>query len=344
MSYLVPFDFKISDTLKSSKVQMETQMSTSRTPNFKVMERMSDILRRLESGEKLSIKELSNDYGCDAKTIQRDINKRLPELLSQLGMGVKLEREGRLIKLCGDAATLKNFDEALVLDVLEKLSEGMGANFAIKAKKILSNIKKADCEEHLYASVHFEDVTDKADDVLSLEVAMGKQNIIKYKYEINGSSSEIESKPLKLICFDGFWYLLAEDTKSAIIKKYYLKSISNISMTNKTFTIKKALKEKLQNAVNVWFDANKESFEVRLWADKRIAKYFYRRPISNSQRVISTDPDGSIELSVMVTNEFEIIPTVLYWIPNLLVLSPKPLREEVEKLTAEFVEKMKGVE
>ena len=83
---------------------------------------------------------------------------------------------------------------------------------------------------------------------------------------------------------------------------------------------------------------------MRLWADKKIAKYFYRRPISNSQRVISTDPDGSIELSVMVTNEFEIIPTVFYWIPNLLVLSPKPLREEVEKLTAEFVEKMKGVE
>ena len=103
----------------------------------------------------------------------------------------------------------------------------------------------------------------------------------------------------------------------------FLKSISNISMTNKTFTIKKALKEKLQNAVNVWFDANKESFEVRLWADKKIAKYFYRRPISNSQRVISTDPDGSIELSVMVTNEFEIIPTVFYWIPNLLVLSPQ---------------------
>jgi predicted DNA-binding transcriptional regulator YafY len=316
-------------------------MSVSKTPDYKVMERLSDILRRLESGEKLSIKELSKDYGCDAKTIQRDINRRLPELLSQLNMGVRLEREGRLVRLGGDTTTLKNFDEALVLDVLEKLSEGMGSNFALKAKKILSNIKRADSEEHLYASVYFEDVTDKADEVLSLEVAMGKAAIIKYRYEINGSSYDVEAKPLKLICFDGFWYLLAEDVKDGVIKKYYLKAISNISMTEKTFTIKKALKDKLQNAVNVWFNANKESFEVRLWADKEIAKYFYRRPISKSQRVISKDPDGSIELSVMITDDNEIVPTVFYWMPNLLILSPKPLREKVEKLAALFIEKMR---
>jgi predicted DNA-binding transcriptional regulator YafY len=113
-------------------------------------------------------------------------------------------------------------------------------------------------------------------------------------------------------------------------------------MTEKTFTIKKALKDKLQNAVNVWFNANKESFEVRLWADKEIAKYFYRRPISKSQRVISKDPDGSIELSVMITDDNEIVPTVFYWMPNLLILSPKPLREKVEKLATLFIEKMRA--
>ena len=82
-------------------------MPISRTPDYNVMERMSDILRRLEAGEKLSIKELATEYGCDTKTIQRDINKRLPELLSQLNMGVRLEREGRLVSLSGETANLK---------------------------------------------------------------------------------------------------------------------------------------------------------------------------------------------------------------------------------------------
>ena len=174
-------------------------MPISRTPDYKVMERMSDILRRLEAGEKLSIKELATEYGCDTKTIQRDINKRLPELLSQLNMGVRLEREGRLVYLAGETANLKNFDDMLVLDVLGKLSEGMGANFAIKAKNILQKLQKTSAEEFLYAKVHFEDVTDKADEVLALEVAMGKQTAISFRYEIKGSSYEVSAKPLKLI-------------------------------------------------------------------------------------------------------------------------------------------------
>ena len=83
---------------------------------------------------------------------------------------------------------------------------------------------------------------------------------------------------------------------------------------------------------------------MRIWVDKSIAKYFSRRPISKSQRVISTDADGSVELSVMVTDDFEIIPTIFYWIPNLIVLSPEPLKKRAESMTKEFIEKISMVE
>ncbi len=318
-------------------------MPISRTPDYRVMERISEIIRRLESGEKLSIKELAKDYGCNTKTIQRDINERLPELFSQLGLGVKIEREGRLIKLSSDALNLTNFEDTLVVEVLEKLSEGMGTNFAIKAKKILSKIKKVDIEEHIYASVNFEDVTDKADEALALEVAMGKQNFISFNYEKDGFSYEVKAKPLKLICFDGFWYLLAEDTKDKKIKKYRLKAIRMIKIIDRQFKIPQNIKDKLQNAINVWFNANKESFEVRLYADKSIAKYFHRRAISKSQRIVATDSDGGIELSVEITDFYEIIPTVFYWMPNLLVLSPPKLKEKVEELAREFLDRMAEV-
>jgi hypothetical protein len=43
----------------------------------------------------------------------------------------------------------------------------------------------------------------------------------------------------------------------------------------------------------------------------------------------------------MITDDNEIVPTVFYWMPNLLILSPKPLREKVEKLAALFIEKMR---
>ena len=118
-------------------------MPIARTTDYKVMERISEILKRLEAGERLSVKELAIEYGCDTKTIQRDINNRLPELLKQLNTGIKIQRVGRLISLSGDIENLKNFDDVLTLDILGKLSEGMGANFSLKAKNILQRIFNA---------------------------------------------------------------------------------------------------------------------------------------------------------------------------------------------------------
>jgi predicted DNA-binding transcriptional regulator YafY len=150
-------------------------MSNAKVPDYRVMERIEAILGRLRSGEKLSIKSLSVEFGCDTKTIQRDMNIRIPELLNRMNLGVKIAREGRLFTLIGDTASIKNFEETLVIDTLEKLSEGIGANFALKAKRLLNNAKKSTEENYLFTRIDFEDVTDKADEVLAIEVAIGKR-------------------------------------------------------------------------------------------------------------------------------------------------------------------------
>lgn len=316
-------------------------MSNAKVPDYRVMERIEEILRRLRSGEKLSIKALSIEFGCDTKTIQRDMNQRIPELLSRMELGVKIAKVGRLFVLQGNAVNLKNFEEALVLDTLEKLSEGIGANFAHKAKRLLNHTKQTIDENHLFTRIDFEDVTDKADEVLSIETAIGKRHIIEFQYQKEKQRYGVSVKPLKLINFDGFWYLLAEDISEGVIKKYYLKSIFQIRITTQAFTILPELIEKLKNAMNIWFDANSDTFEVRLYADKSIVKHLTRRPIAKSQRIISTDPDGSAELSVMITDYREITSEVLKWIPHLFVLTPDDIKEDIREIIEEYLEMIK---
>jgi len=52
-----------------------------------------------------------------------------------------------------------------------------------------------------------------------------------------------------------------------------------------------------------------------------MTKYFQRKPISKSQIISSINSqDGSIELSLKITHEMEIIPTILKWLPHIKVL------------------------
>jgi predicted DNA-binding transcriptional regulator YafY len=165
--------------------------------------------------------------------------------------------------------------------------------------------------------------------------------MITFLYQKEKERYEVSVKPLKLICFDGFWYLLAEDTVENVIKKYYLKSIFHIQILEQTFHLPKTLIDKLGNAMNIWFDANSDLFEVHLYADKSIVKHLIRRPIAKSQRIISTDPDGSVELSVMITDYREITTEVLKWIPHLFVLSPDDIKEDIRESIEEYLEGIK---
>jgi predicted DNA-binding transcriptional regulator YafY len=70
---------------------------------------------------------------------------------------------------------------------------------------------------------------------------------------------------------------------------------------------------------------------VTLHIAKEIAKYFQRKPISKSQKVESLQQDGSMEVSVEITNDMEIIPLVKYWIPYIKVLAPLSVKEAIEK-------------
>jgi predicted DNA-binding transcriptional regulator YafY len=164
--------------------------------------------------------------------------------------------------------------------------------------------------------------------------------MITFQYQKEKERYVVNAKPLKLISFDGFWYLLAEDTSENVIKKYYLKSIFSIHMSEEQFVLLPKLKDKLDNAINIWFDANSETFEVRLYANKAIVKHLIRRPLSKSQRIISTDPDGSVELSIRITDYREIISEVLKWIPHLFVLSPEELKEDIRESIEEYLQEM----
>lgn len=287
----------------------------------KILTRLTIILARLNDGEALSVKELAQEFNVSTKTLQRDFNERLSAFhiyqdkrLWKMQEGFSLEKT-------------KSLREQLVLDIIEKMTESIGGAFSTTSHKLLSKIKNEDFNP-IYTKLNIEDISDKFEDIQVIEKAIKNKTELECAYE-NEREGVFKTiiQPLKIVNYEGFWYLVALRDNS--VKKFYLKALSNIKTTDTIFRVDKNIEKLLENSINIWFKSDVEPFEVKLYADKVATKYFKRRALP-TQSLESASQDGTMEFTVTITDEMEIIPLVKYWIPHLRVIEPLWISELIE--------------
>ena len=232
----------------------------------KILTRLTSILSKLNDGESLSVKELAVEFNTSDRTIQRDFNERLVSFpIFQENKKWKMRDGFRVEKT-------KSLEDELVLDIIEKITESIGGQFATKSQRLLSKIKNQDYNP-IYAKLNIEDITDKFSEIQVIE------NSIKEKMEIECSYDNERNKiynttlqPLKIANYEGFWYLIA--LRKETLQKYYLKNISNVKATQTKFTTDSKLDTALDNSLSIWFQKDVEPFEVKIHANSVATKYF----------------------------------------------------------------------
>jgi predicted DNA-binding transcriptional regulator YafY len=295
----------------------------------KILYRLTTIWGRLREGEALSVKELAQEFNVTTKTIQRDFNERLVFIFPIEKIGHKWRvKEGHHID--------KNLDyeDEIILDILKEFGSSMSTLIHTRVNKLFNKISN-NHNNPIYSRVAIEDIHDKIDLVKQLQDAIEKRSQIEFYH--NKKYRYLE--PIKITTFDGYWYLYGKDIQVDKLKTFYIKDITNLTITEKTFQHNPKADTIIHNAINIWFSPNNEPFEVQLLAKSSISKYFIRRPLSHSQRIIESYDDGSILFSLYATSEKEITTEVKKWLPNLLVVSPtsiaKTLRDDAQEFLKE---------
>ncbi len=232
----------------------------------KILTRLTVILSKLNDGEALSVKELAKEFNTSDRTIQRDFNERLVSFpIYQENKRWKMQDGFRVEKA-------KSLEDEIVLDIIEKITEGIGGKFSTKAHNLLSKIKNEDFNP-IYTKVNIEDISDRFRDIQILETAIKEKKEVQCSY--NNEIYDIYTttiQPLKIVNFEGFWYLIA--LRNDVLKKYYLKNISNTKLKDEKFESDSDLEELLENSLSIWFQKDVEPFEVKIYADKIATKYF----------------------------------------------------------------------
>lgn len=289
----------------------------------RALTRLRIIITKLNDGELLSVKDLAEEFSVSERTISRDFNEKLQPLypIEQTGRKWKMQDGFKIEKI-------KDIDDRIVLDIIEKITEGIGGTFATKSHKLLSKIKNEEYNP-IYTKLNIEDITDKLSEIQVLEAAIKEKLEVEcnYKDESRGTY-KTTIKPLKIVNYEGYWYLVALESK--LLKKYYLKNISSSKSTTNIFITDSKLDDLLENSVSIWFQKDVEPYEVKIYADKVATKYFKRRPLP-TQSVESLSLDSTMEFVVRITHEMEILPIIKYWLPHLRVIEPQWIQDIIDE-------------
>jgi len=205
-----------------------------------------------------------------------------------------------------------------------------------KAHPLLERLQRQ-IKSPFYTRLDVEDIGSKFDIVMRLEKAIEQKREVTITYTPYGDKAPKEYtnvQPIKVIVYEGFWYLLAQHGKYS--KKFYIKSVHNCDITDTLFKHNANIIDRLENSINVWFSTSEEPYEVRLWVDKEVAIYFERKPVAKNQKLYK-QPDGSAELVLKVTSDEEIYPILKYWMPTIRVIEPQRIQEKFTEMLSRYL-------
>ncbi len=278
--------------------------------------RRNNILQRLQAGHTLDSNAIAQEYDVSWRTIHRDFTNYFPKILQSLAQDPHthrwyIDREKQ--------NSLLSEKEELTLQSLLELSKKHSSEFYLEAKSLIEKFKTKSDESVFYSKVDAESFEDIKEEMIKVEKAIIDKKIITCFY----NEKERTVAPLKIASFDGYWYLIVKDLNKndQPINTYYFKEIENCVITDQTHDIScPELYKKLDCAINAFFRADVDCYPIILHATNNIAKFFLRKPITKTQRIIEKFKDGSMDFEVMITNELEIMPIVKKYAPDLKVV------------------------
>ena len=216
-------------------------------------------------------------------------------------------------------------------------------------KNELKKLLKEDKNIFLFKSFIIEDLEDNDENFAKLKKAIknrkwqkitfkDEEGVLVYKENQENKEfvkNKIVAKPLKLIFVDNNWYLAIEDEEGrfGLVRLSFIKYLEDDIFKN---TYQKKVLEKydtyfknLQNSMTLY---GVDTKIAKLKASKDIKKYFKKdmKKFFPSQKFIEENEDG-IVFEILYTQPLEILPFIKRWLPNIEIIEPKELKEELKK-------------
>lgn len=286
--------------------------------------RLTQILIKLNQGEKLDPKSLADEFGVNLRTIQRDLNVRFaylplikehglysidPAFLGKIGV----QDVRRFAELAGVKGLFPEFSTHFLRDIFD------------------SRLQQA----LMVKGHHYESLDGKESQFKALEEAIIDHSIVSFSYRGKETTKDHDGvHPYKLVNNKGIWYLVAKEGEK--IKTFSFTKIHHLSVSQRQYEHDPSVEDLLAKEDGVW--VSEEKIEVVLKVSQGATGYFKRRKLIANQVIEKELEDGSLIISAKVGHPEQIMPIVRYWIPHIRIISPNHLQKELEQALEQYIE------
>ncbi|MDK2069863.1 WYL domain-containing protein [Aliarcobacter butzleri] len=292
------------------------------------LNRLSTILELLSKGYDLSTPSLVERFGVSKKIIQTDFKEYILPLFVDDKIYYDYSSKTYKAKNNFLTKTLFNADELSIIAILKNKSKDKYSDIDLSLKVDSLFLKFEDeLTNKLYQKASVEKIDNFKDEIIQIKNAVESKSIMKCFY--NDKNREIY--PLKILNLEGFWYLIVFEPIDNKIKTFHLNTIKEIEVLHSNFRFDEDKINAFDNAISAYYKPNNEPILVQLFIDSKVSRYFLRKPLNKTQRVLKTYDDESCDVELIITDYMEIIPTIQRYIPFIGVIEPDELKMKVKE-------------
>ncbi|WP_139296341.1 helix-turn-helix transcriptional regulator, partial [Moritella viscosa] len=275
--------------------------------NEELAKRLGTILARLNTGERLYLKDLEVEFNVHERTIWRDF-----ERLSYLPL---IREEGCYFL---DMSSVRQQSS----NNMNKFIHNMGLESLIPIKLNMNNWQTNDVPIFLFKNVRIEDVSSFTDlfDVLASAISSQQQISFTYKDKLLE-----QAHPYRLVNDRGIWYLAAVCQNH--LHSFRIAYISQLQLSGDKYKPQANIQNEIIRQGMQWIDIDK--LDVLIQVDSHVASRFLDGGLLPNIQVLKEMDDGSLLISSQITRLHDVIPILKAWMPHVEVLSPVSLKHEL---------------
>ena len=208
--------------------------------NQKALIRQTTIFSRLNAGETVNVKALSEEFGVGVRSIQKDMNERLSNTydIVDLGHGNYTFAEGYRLLGADDE------EEKVAISLMKSLQRSAIPDMNTYIDTALPAVKSY--EEMFLFDLDFEPIEDMGMFKVILQAIKWQVGIEFHYTKTDGSTKEVTVHPYRIANFKNYWYLIAYDLVDEKIKSYYLKKIDKLHTLYENFIADETTEKELE--------------------------------------------------------------------------------------------------
>jgi predicted DNA-binding transcriptional regulator YafY len=282
----------------------------------------------------------------ELEVTNRTAQRYLQEFSGNLGVVCNDEKKPYKYSLINKSNTynpLLNQSELELISALINSSINIfDDDIKVNLNNILSKIFKMNLLKNSYyfnidSAIKYEVIAEVKE---TLEDFIKEERYCKFYYKKHKNNFD-KILPIKIIFYDGFWYLAGKDEiNNNIVKTFALHYIENLEGLNEYSKLSpEEFKEYLDNMQRIYYKEG-ASNNVKVKIHEEIADYFRHKTYMPNQKIIE-DNGKDIIIEFNVSNKYEFLNYIRRWLPNITILKPQRYKKAVIEIANKTLENNK---